>query len=353
VPELERSTRDACEGAEGDAIVRSNPDSAAQLYRAIAARWAATGDTADLGYANMLGDIALALHMARRDRESVRVMMHVADLQNSGFSPDASDRAVLMYNVSAAYATLGEYAAARAWLAKRVPLVPSVDSAPQQAGFVAYAYGSTLYRLGELDSAEYWLTRAITRAELLSPRWGLNMHYMLARIALARGQAADARKHVAGADSVFPKASRSVDSPAGRTAFRIATMDDRDLRAGGAGMIGRMIDSLGFTPASTGQWFIDPLLEGAARLIALGAYDTAARYAEQAARIAAVDSVTNRQSAIVGRANVLQARAALGRGDSVRARALLASALPALAYGLGARNPETLVATALRDSIRR
>jgi len=352
LPDVERGTLDACQGAEGDALVRAKPDSAAQLYRAIAARSLAAGDTANLDYANILNDVARALHMAKRDRESVGILMHVADLQRKGFGPDPLDQAVLLYNISAAYASLGEYRPAREWLAKRVALIPTVDSAPQPAEFAAYAYGSVLYRLAELDSAELWLTRALTRPELLSVRWALPAHYMLARIALARGRTDDARRQVAIADSIYPKASKLVDAPAHGVAYRIATIG-AGARPGFAATVSGMLDSIGYKPTSTGQWFIDPLLEGATRLVAAGAYDVATRYAEHAARIAAVDSMTYRQSGIVGQAEAVEARAALGRGDSAQARALLARAVPPLTYGLGARHPATLAAVALRDSIAR
>lgn len=352
LPDVERGTLDACQGAEGDAIIRTNPDSAAELYRAIAARSVTAGDTADLDYANILNDVARALHMAKRDRESVAILMHVADLQRKGFGPDPLDQAVLLYNISAVYASLGEYRPAREWLAKRVALVPSLDSAPQPAEFAAYAYGSVLYRLAELDSAEFWLTRAFTRPELLWPRFALPAHYMLARIALARGRGDEVRHQLAMADSIYPKASKLVDAPSHGVAYRIATMDAGD-RPLVAATISRMLDSIGYKPTSTGQWFIDPLLEGATRLVAAGAYDAATRYAEHAARIAAVDSITYRQSGIVGQAQAVEARAALVRGDSAQARALLARAVPPLTYGLGARHPATLAAVALRDSIGR
>lgn len=130
-------------------------------------------------------------------------------------------------------------------------------------------------------------------------------------------------------------------------------MGDREVRAGGGAMIDRLLDSLACNATSTGQWLIDPLLGGATRLLSLGPYETAARYAEAAARIAAVNSGANCQSGIVGQARVVQARAALGRGDSVRASVLLGQALPALTYGLGARQPATQAAVARRDSIGR
>ena len=353
VPDVERSTLDACQGAEGDARIRSNPDSAAQLYRAIVARAVAAGDTNDADYPNILNDVARALHMARNDRASVRILMHVADLQRGGFGPDPLDQVTLMYNVSAVYSTLGEYRPVREWLARRIALVPSVDSAPQLAEFAAYSYGAILYRLAEFDSAEFWLARALTRPELLSPRWALPTHYMLARIALARGRTDEARRHAALADSIYPKASKLADAPGHRLAYRIATMESRRTGPELAATIGGMLDSIGYKAASTGQWFIEPLLEAATRLVAVGAYDAATRYAEHAERIAAVDSVTGRQSGIVGRADVLRARAALGRGDSARARAVLARAVPALTYGLGALHPATAAAIALRDSIGR
>ena len=353
LPEVERSTLDACQGAEGDALVRSRPDSAAQLYRAIAARMVTAGDTTDQNYASMLNDVGRALHQAKHDRESVAILMHVADLQRNGYEPDPLGQAVLLYNVSAVYAGLGEYRTAREWLAKRVGLFPSVDSAPQQAEFASYAYGSILFRLEELDSAELWLRRALTQPEHLFSRFVVPAHFMLARIALEKGRVDEARRHVELADSILKKPGHIPDAPADRVAYRITSMEMREPPAVAAAAIERMLDSAGYKSDATGASAIDPLLDAATRLVAVGSYDAAARYAEHAARIAAVDSIANRQSGIIGKAEVLEARAALGRGDSAQARALLARALPPLTYGFGAHHPATLGALALRDSIRR
>jgi eukaryotic-like serine/threonine-protein kinase len=351
--DVEGGTLDACQGAEGDALTGSRPDSAAQLYRAVAARMVAAGDTVDQNYASILNDVGRALNLAHRDRESLQIVMHVADLERNGFEPDPLSQAILMYNVSAVYAALGEYRTARDWLAKRVALFPSVDSAPQQAEFVAYAYGSILYRLAELDSAELWLGRALTRPELLFPRFVLPTHYMLARIALDKGHVAEAKRHVALAESLLLKPKHVPDAPADRAAFRIESMELREPLPAAAASIERTLDSAGYKPGATKPSLIDPLLEAATRLVAAGSYDGARRYAEDAARIAGIDSITYRQSGIIGGADLLEARAALGRRDTAQARTLLARAVPPLTYGFGARHPSTLAAIALRDSIGR
>jgi tetratricopeptide (TPR) repeat protein len=293
------------------------------------------------------------LDRRRFDRESVATMLHVTELQRNGFGPDPLDQVVAMYNVSAAYSALGEYRTAREWLANRVPLVPSVDSAPQEAMWAAYTYGAILYRLAEFDSAAFWLGRATSRANFPVPRFEYQAHLMLARIARGRGRADEAQRQVAAADSLFPKARRSADVPASRAAYLIATMSPELKGPAAAATIAAMLDSIGYKPSSTGQSLVDPLLESANRLVASGAYEPAARYAEHAARLAAVDSITSRQSAIIGTAELLEARAALGRGNAAQARALLARAVPPLAYGLGAQDPITLAAFALRDSIGR
>ena len=351
--DVERSTLDACEGAEGDALVPTRPDSAAKLYRRIAARFVAAGDTADLDYANMLNDVGRALHMANRDREAVATMLHVTELQRNGFGPDPLDQVIAMYNVSAAYSALGEYRTAREWLTKRVPLVPSIDSAPQEAMWAAYTYGAILYRLAEFDSAAFWLGRATSRANFPLPRFEYQAHLMLARIARGRGRADEAQRQVAAADSLFPKARRSVDVPASRVAYLIAAASPALKGPGAAATIAAMLDSIDYKPSSTGQSLVDPLLESATSLIAAGDFDVAWRYAEHAVRIAALDSITYRQSGIVGQAGLLEARAALGRGDRNAARAIVTRAVVALAYGLGERHPVTLAAIALRDSIGR
>lgn len=351
--EPDRGTLDACEGAEGDALIRSNPDSSVRLYRKIAARFVAAGDTVNADYANMVGDISRALHMAKRDRESVNELMHVSDLQQNGFAPNPVDNVVLMYNVATAFGGLGEYKTAREWLASRVALVPSVDSAPEQAVFAAYTYGSTLYRLGEIDSAQFWLARSLVHGELMGARFGLQAEYMLARIALDRGQHSEAVQHLANADSIFARIAKNLDAKASRAAFRISTMSDALTPTTAPALIAGALDSIDYKPKSTAQAFIEPLLESASRLLRAHSYDAATAYAEQAVGLAAVDSTTYRQSAIIGRAELIEARAAFGRGDVARARMLVGRAIPPLTYGLGPRQPLTAAALALRDSLGR
>ena len=351
--EPDRGTLDACEGAEGDALIRSNPDSSARLFRGIAARFVAAADTANADYANVVGEVSRALHMAKRDRESVRELMHVADLQQNGFAPNPTDNVVLMYNVSSAFGALGEYRTAREWLASRVALVPSVDSAPEQAVFAAYTYGSTLYRLGEVDSAQFWLNRSLIHGELMGARFGLQAEYMLARIALDRGQIREASQRVAAADSIFSRIATNPDGKASRAAFRIATMTGGLASPTAPTVIAGMLDSIGYKPTSTAQNLVEPLLESASRLISAHSYDAATAYLEHAIKIAASDSTAYRQSAIIGRARLLQARAALGRGDAARARALADRAIPPLTYGMGPRQPLATAARALRDSLGR
>ena len=66
-----------------------------------------------------------------------------------------------------------------------------------------------------------------------------------------------------------------------------------------------------------------------------------------------MDSTAYRQSAIIGRAELIEARVALGQGDVARARTLVSRAIPPLTYGLGAHEPLTTAALALRDSLER
>jgi hypothetical protein len=75
--------------------------------------------------------------------------------------------------------------------------------------------------------------------------------------------------------------------------------------------------------------------------IALGNADRALRLAGDARTMAMVDSLTDTESAYVGEARLLEARALLVRGDSAGARTTLERALPALRTGFGAGHPET------------
>jgi serine/threonine-protein kinase len=349
---LDRSTLDACEGAQADALIRHDPDSAARLFARILARYEAAGDTAASDYVDYVIDAARAANLGKHDRRSLDLMLRAIELQERGSNADLVSRAVAMFNIASAYGALGEYVTARQWLARQLPAVPSVDSAPEQAVFVASAYGTTLDKLAEDDSTAFWLERALSRPHSLAPRFKYPAHLILARIARAHGRAEDAQRHERTADSLAAHVRvpgvRSV-----RSAYRIQTLDERLDRSAVEAAVRGWLDSLEYGPDSTSRVFLDALIAAATRLLRSGSYELAGTYAAHALRIAATDSLMFRQSGTVGHVLYLRAAAAKGRGDVATARDLVARAIPPLRYGYGDRHPITGAAVALRDSIGR
>ena len=349
---LDRSTLDACEGAEANAMIRQKPDSAARLFERIVARYEAAGDTAASDYVDFIIDAARAANLGKHDRRALGLMLRGVELQRRGSDVDLASRTIAMFNIASAYGALGEYKTAREWLAREVRSVPSVDSAPEQAVFVASAYGTVLDRLAEDDSAVFWLERALSRPHSLAPRFKYPAHLMLARIAHARARADDAGRHEQSADSLASHV-RVPGAKTVRSAYRIEAIDGRLDRSAVEASVRAWLDSLEYGPDSTSRAFLDPLMSAAARLLRSGSYEASGKYAAHAMRIAASDTLSYRQSGTVGHAMYLQAAAAKGRGDLAAARELLARALPPLRYGLGDRHPITVAALALRDSIER
>jgi hypothetical protein len=215
-----------------------------------------------------------------------------------------------------------------------------------------FDYATLLGRLGETDSAAYWFARAIANPARIDSARRLVSHLELAQRAEGLSREESARAHRAEADRLKPIAARSTPARAALVADRI-----RAAREGGNGdavlaTIRSELEAMDYAPDSRSQLITVLLGEAAAALIATGRYADALPYVEHLERIGTRDSMSIRQSGVVGRARLLRARIAIGLGDTVRARELIASSLAPLEFGYGALHALTREASALRDSLR-
>jgi hypothetical protein len=132
--------------------------------------------------------------------------------------------------------------------------------------------------------------------------------------------------------------------------LRILTMTEADGRL--ESRIAAALDSSGFGSGRPRQdRLIDHLLVAAERLNAAGHHAEALRYAAAILATVAVDSLTWKQSGLVGAALLQRAIAEAGEGDVNSARASLRAAEAPLRFGFGPGHRLVAQAAALRASI--
>ncbi|MGQ0649263.1 MAG: serine/threonine-protein kinase [Gemmatimonadaceae bacterium] len=353
VDNVERGTLNACDTGEAEAFLSTTPDSAAVRYARITARYEADGDTANSNYTISIGDQARALNVAGRDRPATLMVLRVLDLARRGRTSDPESEAVFTYNASVGYYNLGEFRGMRELIASTLPRLPENDSLAGLAAVLSYETGTALLRMGLADSAERWLERAMRIAKGTRRRADLLTHLKLSDLAMARGDSGMAAQHRAQAMTLLPEFDRLPLVRASIVASRI--------RAASPGMphdqlvtlITSGIDSLDDKPGAKASVNIDALLAASTRLLGLGEYARAGRYAAEATHLAARDSLTWQRSGNVGHGLLLQARSALGLGDSSAAQRHVKNAAAPLLYGYGATHPVTVASRSLSDSLNR
>jgi hypothetical protein len=206
-------------------------------------------------------------------------------------------------------------------------------------------FGIAKLRLGELDSADAWITRAMH--DSTEGAGGLSSYLppALTQLRLEQGHVAEANKLLATlpTGTLIRRVNRSwltarVRYAEGATRAAGAMLED-SLRAivGGAA---KPPPALTVALATAAEW---RLAAGDSR----GA-DSLALLARAAG---AVDSLALERSAYVGRAELVRARAQLALGDAGAARGAADRAIVALSNGAGPSNRRTSEARMFRDSL--
>jgi hypothetical protein len=246
-----------------------------------------------------------------------------------------------MFGVVLGYAssTLGE-------LGEFAPLdsvIRSYVAREERRPVVAFLHGLTQLRLGELDSADYWIARALREDRLgMVPR--ASVAPALAQLRLDQGRVGEARAEVARLPEGTP--TRLVNRALYGARLRRAEGDS----AGAASMLDsalRMHAGADPVPA----YVTLALLTAAEWRLERGPAREADSLARLGRTVAARDSLALGRSAYVARAEMVIARARLAMGDSAGARAAAMRAATASAAGNGPASGRTRAAVGLRDSL--
>jgi serine/threonine-protein kinase len=290
-----------------------------------------------------LSMLAEALRANGETREAARVHRQILDeLLRAGYV-DADAIGSVSSFATSEMAELGELAALDSMLHDLVRRQEAVLGPGKASAFAAFLYGQNQLRLGLLDSAEVWNSRAARSSDPGGPlaAW---MPPTLAELRFQLGQIAEARAAVVKLPDGTP--TRLVNRALYAARLRWATGD----RAGAFAVMdsaikanprsGRVLPALTQLLLTAAEWRLqagDPT----------GA-DSLARIARDAA---ATDSLALARSAWVAWADLTLAHARLAQGDRAGARDAAARSLAASSVGNGPTHPRTVAARALRDSI--
>ena len=344
---LDRATDDAteaaieCQDTEGMLLVaEGRPDSGVAILRRAVAT--AEGDRVASLRLQVLNDLASSLRVIDRTREAATYQRRiVAELDSTGFSGTEILSNVATF-LTSSLGELGELATLDSLIAHLVLERQEIVGAGGEGSTLAFLYGWGKLRLGQLDSADLWIGRAMrdTTQGAGGIAWYLPPAVTQLRLEQHR---LDEAKQAFGA---LPSGtySRRVNAAWLGAWIRREERDPFASRALEDSL--RAISADGLRPA-----LALPLLTAAEWRLEDGDAAAADSLAALARTAAAVDSLALTRSGWVGRAEVIRARARLAVGDTAGAREAAARALPALENAFGPASVRAARARAMRDSL--
>jgi len=293
-------------------------------------------------------DLASGLRFSGRTREAIPYQRRVmATLDSNGFG-DTEVMPNMASFLVGSLSELGEMAAADSELRPIVREQEAIHGPGHTSTMLAFLYGQGKLRLGQLDSADLWISRALrdtTQGAGAMSNW---LSAAMTELRLEQGRLPEARR-----------ASQDLhDSPRGRRATTMM-LRARLLRTEGkpdaaaALLQGELQRIEADTSTVLSQFALPYIYAGEWRLAAGDAAgaDSLARRGHQAAVVG--DSLGTQRSGVAGRADLLLARARAAEGDRAGAITAAERAVVATGNGYGPQARWTRQAIAVRDSLRR
>lgn len=338
-----------CLTAEGELMVEEgNPDSAIALLTIAAER--AEADTAVGGLLassrmQLHNDLAQALRAGGRTREANRYQRAiVAELDSAGYADTDILPNVLSFLISS-YGELGELAAAESTVVGVVRQQEAIHGAGHPGTMMAFFLGLSHLRLGNLDSADTWLGRVArdtTEGAGALAAWYVTA---LTQLRLDQHRVSDARRSL----PTVPRDGHTREATAATLDARVL-WEQHDSAGASRSLEANLRRLFGTGPKPPPDLVIPLITAGEWRLA-----ENDGRAADSLARLAisgaAVDSLALSRSGLVGRAELLRAKALEAEGDSLGARAAAHRAVVALTNGMGPTNRRTIEAKALSEAL--
>jgi len=298
----------------------------------------------------MMPALSAMLRSAGRTREAVPyVRRTLAELEASGYGETRQFANAATFLAGTLW-ELGELAASDSLLAQLVVAREAVHGAGGVQPLLAFMYGQGKLRLGALDSADRWLRQA-ARDTTADAWWTSSwLPTALTQLRIEQGRLHDAQ-------AVSARLPRDTPGQRATNAMLLATLRRaRGDSAGAATLLERSLEGALAEVSADGArslpQFVLPFVTAADWRLAAGDARGADSLARLARRAATGDALTRSRSALVGRADLLGARALRALGDVAGARETAERATVSLANGYGPANAWTTAARALRDSLR-
>ena len=319
-----------------------NPDSSVALLHRALALVEHRGGSERLSTMNALAEM---LRLTGRTREAAPYFAHIlAQLDTMGYGDTERLTNVVSF-LSASLVDLGEFAALDSSLLVLVREREATRGAGRVSATLAFHYAQAKLRMGAIDSADLWLGRALRLAPKVQGISAALLNGTLGQLRLDQGRLGDARAAV----ERIPTQRRGQRATAAMLRARL-----RRLEGDAAGASAHLETELGALwgdgqPRLT--LFALPLVTAAEWRLERGDASGADSLAQMAVMAAAIDSLAHQRSALVGRGELLRARAQRAGGDLAGARQAIARAAVALTAGYGRSHPWTRAAGMVADSL--
>ena len=342
----DRVTRVTCLEAEGKLLYLTGSADSGLVMLALADSLVRHEpvSTQRLGTLNAFGAL---LQLSGRPREAVRVQGRVLDeLERMGLDQTEAFPNVVTF-LDRSLTDLGEFAAVDSVLGGYIRRGEAEHGTGRSPALLAFMYGMSKLRLGQLDSADVWISRATDDTSRIQGMMVAWTPIALADLRLAQGRLDEARQAIAR----LPSGTRGRRATGALLRARLLRAEGD--AAGARAVLEDELDSLYREPARPLQLFTLPLVYAGEWRLAAGD----ARGADSLARLgrdaAVLDSLVASRGALAGRAELLLARALRSQGRAAEARESASRARTALSNGYGATHEWTQAARSLLDSLPR
>jgi len=337
--------RSACLEAEGKLLqATGHGDSGVVLLKSATAM---VGDSISSNESKMMNSLADVLRLSGRPREAIPIQLRLLRAYEDWGRGETDDFESLMNVLERAWSDLGEFAVIDSALGTLIARRERKYGAGQVPTMFAFLHGQNKLRLGAVDSADLWIGRALRDSTQLTGGLENWMPPALMQLRLEQGRLRDAQ----ATSDRLPGGLRGRRATAAMLRARL--FDARGDRAGAARLLERELTALYTESPKTQTLFTLPLVTAGEWRLASGDARGADSLARLARTAATLDTLSATRSGLVGRAELLLARALHAQRDLPAARAAAQRASVALTNGYGPSSRWPITARELLDSLSR
>jgi hypothetical protein len=280
----------------------------------------------------------------------VPIYARVAAILDSTGRGETISRAIVDHDMALTIVELGETASAERLFHESLWRVMRSDSSAQLPAQPLIHYAHAALFDAHADSAEkYFAILAEQSRKGSNAYWEGRALFGLAEAQLQLGSIAGAQRSVRRFRAIEPTARiDKVDDEITDARILDARLALARADTAAANLLAvEVLSGNGYFDGVRRKIFHSTLILAAETALGVGDAEGALRYAQSAREIATSDSLSTRQSALVGEARLVEGRARLALGDTSAARTDFQLAHEALHYGAGASHPRTIEAAKL------